>query len=123
MDERSVVWEHVTHSFGEPYGAQRGGVEVSVVGPDDAELTIDCAGRSHRISLGDLTGDTVVLDSGPSGELAVQPAVGALLGMGVRELDVAFDDTSAAAFYYARVFQVDGELAWSSPIWVLPEQT
>ena len=123
MDERGVVWEHVTHSFGEPYGAQRGGVEVSVVGPDDAELTVDCAGRSFRIRLAELTGDTVVLDSGPSGELAVQPAVGALLGMGVRELDVEFDDSSAAAFYYARVFQVDGELAWSSPIWVLGEQT
>ena len=58
--------------------------------------------------------------NGP-GELALQPAVGALLGLGVRELDVEFEDGSAApAFYYARVFQVDGELAWSSPIWVRP---
>jgi hypothetical protein len=122
MDEHCVAWEHVTHSFGEPYGAQRGGVEVSVVGPDDAQLTIDCSGRSHRITLGELAAGTVVLDSGPAGELAVQPAVGALLGMGVRELDVTFDDASGAAFYYARVFQVDGELAWSSPIWVLPDQ-
>ena len=56
--------------------------------------------------------------AGP-GELALQPAVGALLGLGVREVDVDFrDETSAPAFYYARVFQVDGELAWSSPIWV-----
>jgi hypothetical protein len=37
----------------------------------------------------------------------------------VRELDVSFDDDSdGTAFYYARAFQIDGELAWSSPIWV-----
>ena len=58
--------------------------------------------------------------AGP-GELALQPAVGALLGLGVREVDVEFrDESPAAAFYYARVFQVDGEAAWSSPIWVRP---
>jgi hypothetical protein len=52
--------------------------------------------------------------------LALQPAVGALLGLGVRELDVSFDDDdpTGSAFYYARVFQTDGELAWSSPVWV-----
>jgi hypothetical protein len=37
----------------------------------------------------------------------------------VRELDVPLvDDSTASAFYYARGFQVDGEMAWSSPIWV-----
>jgi hypothetical protein len=44
----------------------------------------------------------------------------------VRALDVQFDDPGSdddehspgPSFYYARVFQVDGELAWSSPIWV-----
>ena len=48
---------------------------------------------------------------------------GALLGLGVRELDVRFDDDphpTGPAFYYARVFQTDGEMAWSSPIWVTP---
>jgi hypothetical protein len=43
--------------------------------------------------------------------------------MGARELDVVFDDEEAltdVAFYYARAFQVDGELAWSSPVWVRP---
>ena len=52
----------------------------------------------------------------------LQPAVGALLGLGARELDLDFDDdgSSVPAFYYARVIQVDGEMAWSSPIWVDP---
>jgi hypothetical protein len=27
---------------------------------------------------------------------------------------------STPAFYYARIIQVDGEMAWSSPIWVDP---
>ncbi len=130
VDEHAVAWEHVTHSFGEPYGAQRGGVEVSLVGPADALVHIACGGRTIRIGLGELAArlgtGAFVPDSetvlGLPGELLLQPAVGALLGLGARELDVTFDDVDApgAAFYYARVFQVDGEMAWSSPIWVTP---
>jgi hypothetical protein len=129
MDEHTLAWQHVTHSFGDIYGSQRGGVEVSVCGPADAEVAIECAGRTVRVGLAELaerlaTGPFVP-DGGHagegSGELALQPAVGALLGLAVREVDVDFrDDTPAPAFYYARVFQVDGELAWSSPIWVAP---
>ena len=128
MDSHAVAWQHVTHSFGEPYGAQRGGVEVSVCGPDDAQVRIDVRGpvgpdRAGRA--GRTPGPRPVRArrrrrAGPA--LALQPAVGALLGLGVRELDVSFrdDDRPRAAFYYARAFQVDGELAWSSPIWVGP---
>ena len=66
------------------------------------------------------------------GELTLQTAVGALLGLGVRALDVQFEEgdfddgdfdgepSPGPTFYYARAFQVDGELAWSSPIWVGP---
>jgi hypothetical protein len=129
MDDQTVAWQHVTHSFGEPYGAQRGGVEVSVCGPGDAEVSIECAGRTIRMGLAELADR---LDAGPfvpdrereadrAGELALQPAVGALLGLGTRGVDVDFcDETATPAFYYARVFQVDGEMAWSSPIWVRP---
>ncbi|HVH24222.1 MAG TPA: DUF3604 domain-containing protein, partial [Pseudonocardia sp.] len=46
MDGGAVRWEHTTHSFGEPYGAQRGGVEVSICGPADAMVYLDCAGRA-----------------------------------------------------------------------------
>jgi Protein of unknown function (DUF3604) len=134
LDEGAVAWEHVTHSFGEPYGAQRGGVEVSVCGPPDAQVHIECGGRALHIDLADLAArlDAARLDAGRwlpdrdpdralPGELALQPATGALLGLGVPALEVSFDDIDAPpgpAFYYARVFQVDGELAWSSPIWV-----
>jgi hypothetical protein len=130
MTEREVVWEHTTHSFGEPYGAQRGGVEVSICGPAHAQVLLECGGRSWRIGLTELaarlaagrwTGDTRPLD----GELVLQPGTGALLGLGVRALDVAVEDPdpAGAGFYYARVFQVDGEMAWSSPIWLTPPAT
>jgi hypothetical protein len=127
--EDAVEWQHTTHSFGEPYGAQRGGVEVSVCGPDDAQVWIACAGRSVRIGLAALAdrlaGGPFVPGDGEApglpGVLAMQPAVGALLGLGTRELDVSFHDDevlTGSCFYYARAFQVDGELAWSSPLWV-----
>ncbi len=131
IDEQAVEWEHVTHSFGEPYGAQRGGVEVSICGPADAQVRVDCGGRSILIALGELA-DRLALrpfvpdgGDGPGrpGVLALQPAVGALLGLGARSLDVSFVDDEVltdVCFYYARAFQVDGELAWSSPIWVQP---
>ena len=94
-------------------------------GTADTQVCLDVAGRLVRIGLAELAdrlarGPVVVDGEGP-GVLALQPAVGALLGLGVRELDVSFDDDSTgAAYYYARAFQTDGELAWSSPIWVQP---
>ncbi len=40
---------------------------------------------------------------------------------GKPESDFTFTDSEAAtgeAYYYVRVLQYDGQLAWSSPIWV-----
>ena len=40
---------------------------------------------------------------------------------GTRQLNVAFTDTQSApgeSWYYARVLQEDGQLAWSSPVWI-----
>ena len=95
-------------------------------------MHVECAGRSLRVGLGELAdrlGRGTWIPDGEGepgsdlpGELVLQPAVGALLGLGARELDLDFDDdgSSAPAFYYARIIQVDGEMAWSSPIWVDP---
>ena len=127
MDAGAVRWEHTTHSFGEPYGAQRGGVEVSICGPADAMVYLDCAGRAAGIPLAELAdrlaGGPFAPDPNPGlpGELVLQPAVGALLGLGTARAGRGVRRRApvpARAFYYARVFQVDGELAWSSPIWV-----
>jgi hypothetical protein len=93
-------------------------------------VIVDCAGRSFRIALAELAerlgrGPFVPDDEpGRPGRLVLQPAVGALLGLGARTLDVSFRDDEPlrdTAFYYARAFQVDGELAWSSPLWVRPK--
>lgn len=35
-------------------------------------------------------------------------------------IDLAEADAAGPAFYYLRVFQSDGEMAWSSPVWVDP---
>ena len=96
---RRGAGQHTTHSFGEPYGAQRGGVEVSVCGPADAmvydrlrgPVRPDRAGRAGRAAgAGDRSCPTGGRTRGLPGELVLQPAVGALLGLGARELDVAF---------------------------------
>jgi hypothetical protein len=61
----------------------------------------------------------------PYGHLRLQPGIGGLTGLGVRSVDLSWTDpeppVERTAFYYARVFLVDGEMAWSSPIWVTPE--
>ena len=44
---------------------------------------------------------------------------------GEREFSFEYVDNQAAAgesYYYIRVIQSDGELAWSSPIWVRYER-
>jgi hypothetical protein len=40
-----------------------------------------------------------------------------------REVALAFEDDApleGPAFYYVRVIQADGHMAWSSPVWVGP---
>ena len=37
-----------------------------------------------------------------------------------QELEIEDDAADGPAFYYLRVYQTDGEMAWSSPVWVDP---
>ena len=129
MDEHTLAWQHMTHSFGETYGAQRGGVEVSVCGPADAEVSIECAGRTVRVGLAELaerlaTGPFVPDGGGGGGVPASwhcsRPSVPCSVSACARSTSTSGTRRPPGAFYYARVFQVDGELAWSSPIWVAP---
>jgi len=63
---------------------------------------------------------------GDPGSFRLQPGIGALSSLGVTSVDVTWlddgwrDGGAATTFYYVRVFQIDGEMAWSSPIWVEP---
>jgi len=117
----AVSWADTTSSFGELYGAQRGDVEFTVVGPPDAKLSIRLEGRAADLRLGDLVAQPVHVLPGPRGVFRVQPGVGALTGLGSRSVEVEYTDTfTGPAFYYVRSYLVDGEMAWSSPIWVTP---
>lgn len=118
-DRSRVTWKHEAHSFGEPYGAQRGGIEVTVSGPPEATLTLVSGPREARLRLGDLHAGAPVEVPGGPGHFVVQPGVGALVSLGTTTLDLTWvDEHREDAFYYVRAFQVDGEMAWSSPIWV-----
>ncbi len=135
VDETQVSWRATTHSFGEPYGAQRGAVETTLVGPPEAQVEVLAGERVLRATLAEIS-ETLARDGaldipGPAhalGQLRMQPSVGGLTSLGVRELDVEWTDpppaergaAHAATFYYVRLYLVDGEMAWSSPIWVLP---
>ncbi|MGD9959341.1 DUF3604 domain-containing protein [Nocardioides sp.] len=119
-DDR-VSWLCTTHSFGEPYGAQRGGIELTVVGAPEAVVSVSVGESTESWTLADLVAgahDMAV----PHGTFAVQPGIGGLIGLGTHRVDVEWHDpdpSDGESFYYARVFQVDGEMAWSSPIWMV----
>ncbi|HET6562456.1 MAG TPA: DUF3604 domain-containing protein [Marmoricola sp.] len=119
-----VAWACTTYSFGEPYGSQRGGVELTVVGPPEASLSVRTDGAALDVSLAELTQQPVHEVPVPQGHLRLQPGIGGLTGLGTRSVDLAWTDpeppVDRTAFYYARLFLVDGEMAWSSPIWVSP---
>jgi hypothetical protein len=120
-----VGWANTTKSFGEPYGAQRGGIELTVAGPPDAVVSVTLPGRSLELTLADLMATLTAGRSrelpGSPGVFRIQPGIGGLSSLHTSAIDLTWtDDSFASAFYYVRVFQVDGEMAWSSPIWVTP---
>lgn len=117
-----LAWANTTKSFGELYGAQRGDIEFTVVGPPDAKLSVRVADRALDLTLAELTAEPVHQLPGEPGVFRIQPGVGGLVSLGSTAVDVAWTDEqdTAAAFYYVRVYLVDGEMAWSSPIWVSP---
>ena len=120
-NDSEVAWTNTTKSFGELYGAQRGGIELTVVGPPEAVVSVTLSGRHLEVTLADLLVTPHRELPGDPGAFHIQPGIGGLSGLGRSALDLTWiDDDDAPAFYYVRVFQVDGEMAWSSPIWVAP---
>jgi hypothetical protein len=113
-----VAWKHHARSFGDPYGSQRGGIELTVTGPPDAVVTVASAGRRIQVPLAQLQRPERRELPGQPGRFFIQHGVGGLSSMRTETIDVTWvDESEEAAFYYVRVFQVDGEMAWSSPIW------
>jgi hypothetical protein len=122
--DTEVAWANTTKSFGEPYGAQRGGIELTIAGPPDAGVSVTLPGRTLEVTLADLVAEPVQELPGAAGVFRLQPGVGGLSSLGASAIDLTWTDPDdTPAFYYVRVFQVDGEMAWSSPIWVAPPST
>lgn len=116
-----VRWVASTKTFGEPYGSQRGGVEMTLVGPPDASVELQTGQGSVMVPLGKLLIDVVDLpgSSPETGHLLLQPGTGGLTSLGRTEQRLTWvDEPGMSAYYYVRVIQVDGEMAWSSPVWV-----
>jgi hypothetical protein len=114
-----VSWVNTTKSFGEPYGAQRGGVEFTLMGPTAATVVLKTRQGDLTTTLGDLDGRVVDVPVKGPGRMRLQPGVGGLTGLGGAEQRFRWTDPSGqSGWYYVRVYQTDGEMAWSSPIWV-----
>lgn len=120
VELRRVRWEAVTTSFGEPYGHQRGGIELTLVGPADALVRTQTTAGVITARLETIAANGVV-DGIVRGEgrLRIQPGVGGLMSLGTDQTSFHYSDHSGEpGWYMVRVYQVDGEMAWSSPIWV-----
>lgn len=118
-DRQRVCWAATTKSFGAPYGAQRGGVEFTLTGPAEAVVTLKTLQGEHSTTLGVLDGRVIEVPVTGGGRLRLQPGVGGLAPLGASEQRMRWTDPAGGpAWYYVRVYQTDGEMAWSSPIWI-----
>jgi hypothetical protein len=120
-DRHHIAWAGTTRTFGEPYGAQRGGLEVTLTGPPEATVQLRTAHGRLNVSLGQVAQGVTEVPVECPGRLVLQPGVGGLTSLGSAEQHLAWTDTVAEpTYYYLRATQIDGEMAWSSPIWVDP---
>ncbi len=95
---------------------------------DDATIVIKAGGVDASASLSQLERKTARLDA-PGGKCAVSVELGDAVvdlakGLGARDFTAEWEDAdlrAGASWYYARVIQVDGEMAWSSPVFVTRE--
>lgn len=121
----SVRWSAETRNFRSQYGAQRGGIELTVAGPPSAPIAVETGGGSGASTLGALVGlaagQGVELARGPGGVLRLQPGTGGLRSLGVSRLTRSWAiPVARPTWIYARVTLEDGEMAWSSPVWIDP---
>lgn len=122
VEHDSVAWVARTRNFRSQYGAQRGGVELTVLGPPEAELEVTTEALSGGARLSELVAaGRIALGASECGELRLQLGTGGLTSLGSDEMRVSFEEpVTEPSWYYLRVTLVDGEMAWSSPVWVSP---
>lgn len=108
-----------TTSFGEVYGVQRGDVELTVLGPPGAQVSVRTAQGGTTTTLERLLAGPLDVPVTGRGRLSLRSGVGGLTGLGSREHRLRWSDpTGGPAWYYLRAIQTDGEMVWSSPVWV-----
>jgi hypothetical protein len=117
-----ISWVAETRNFRSQYGAQRGGVEVTLIGSPASAVRVTTAAGSGSATLGELSrSPRVELSRSAAGTLALQHATGGLASLGSGQAAVTFEEkVLTPSWYYARVTLEDGEMAWSSPVWVSP---
>lgn len=95
-------------------------IGVTIEGSAKALVTVEAGGVALRATLAELN-DGRTSDARAEGcEIRARLGVGGLTGMGTTSWLVQADPgiLRAGSWYYVRVIQVDGEAAWSSPVWV-----
>lgn len=121
VDERQIRWQATLPErySGHPLAPGVFTFSVSVDGDDDAELELTMGALRLAVTLGELRTGPVRAEL-DGAELAVRRGVGSLTGLGTDTwLGAADKDLlRPGSWYYTRVFQTDGEMAWSSPIWL-----
>ncbi len=117
-----VGWTAQTRNFCSQYGAQRGGVELTLIGSPQAAVRVVTSALRGSTTLGELAAaGAVKIGGSTAGLLFLRRATGGLCSLGSNEVVASFEDeVTAPSWYYARVILEDGEMAWSSPIWVAP---
>jgi hypothetical protein len=97
------------------------GLGVTVTGPPDAQVSVTCATTQLTTTLAELSTDQAIDACSFDGVLRLRRGVGGLTSLGSSTWQGSADDALLRpdSWYYVRVIQVDGEMAWSSPIWVV----
>lgn len=93
------------------------GVRLGMDGPSDTIISFSTEPVSTDIRLGEVENQRITLDEGVEQELSIR-RVGECFHT---DVETAFEDADVRQGtnpYYVRVTQVDGEMAWSSPIFV-----
>ncbi len=118
----TIRWTAETRNFRSQYGFQRGGVELTVLGTPGTTVDIVTASMGGRTTLGDVARDRKIeIGHTAAGTLALQLATGGLVSLGTSTVRMDYEEPlSQPGWYYARVILEDGEMAWSSPVWVSP---
>ncbi len=128
-DVATYSWKRNFAGFWEPIHSR-----LRLAGARGATVLIEAtasdggAALSRDLTLAELAaGTAIIAGDSPLGawscsaKESFDASVDLTKGLGGRELTKEWSDDAPAAgasWYYARVIQVDGEMAWSSPIWI-----